>query len=147
MSARFSWHAVVLQCAEIVGVVDRALEFTLDYVKERIAFGRPIGSFQALKHRLADHAAQLEGAKAITAYAAQAVQARAADAAAAASIAKSQCGRFGTEIIRDCVQLHGGIGVTWEHDIHFYLRRAVSNEALWGTPADHHDRLCRIAGL
>jgi alkylation response protein AidB-like acyl-CoA dehydrogenase len=139
--------AVTLQCAETVGVIDRALEFTLDYVKQRVAFGRPIGSFQALKHRLADHATQLEGAKAITAYAAQAVQKRAADAAAAVSIAKSQCGRFGVEILRDCVQLHGGIGVTWEHDIHFYLRRAVSNEALWGTPARHHDRLCRLAGL
>jgi alkylation response protein AidB-like acyl-CoA dehydrogenase len=139
--------AVVLQCAETVGVIDRALEFTLDYVKQRVAFGRPIGSFQALKHRLADHATQLEGAKAITAYAAQVVQAGAADAAAAVSIAKSQCGRFGVEIIRDCVQLHGGIGVTWEHDIHFYLRRAVSNEALWGAPARHHDRLCRLAGL
>jgi alkylation response protein AidB-like acyl-CoA dehydrogenase len=139
--------AVLLQCAETVGVIDRALEFTLDYVQQRVAFGRPIGSFQALKHRLADHATQLEGAKAITAYAAEAVQRGASDAAAAVSIAKSQCGRFGTEIIRDCVQLHGGIGVTWAHDIHFYLRRAVSNEALWGTPADHHDRLCRLAGL
>jgi alkylation response protein AidB-like acyl-CoA dehydrogenase len=139
--------AVLLQCAETVGVIDRALEFTLEYVQQRVAFGRPIGSFQALKHRLADHATQLEGAKAIAAYAAEAWQRGAPDAAAAVSIAKSQCGRFGTEIIRDCVQLHGGIGVTWEHDIHFYLRRAVSNEALWGTPADHHDRLCRLAGL
>jgi alkylation response protein AidB-like acyl-CoA dehydrogenase len=139
--------AVVLQCAETVGVTDRALEFTLDYVQQRMAFGRPIGSFQALKHRVADHATQLEGAKAITAYAASAVQKGASDAAAAVSIAKSQCGRFGVEIIRDCVQLHGGIGTTWDHDIHLYLRRAVSNEALLGTPARHHDRLCRLAGL
>jgi alkylation response protein AidB-like acyl-CoA dehydrogenase len=139
--------AVVLQCAETVGVTDRALEFTLDYVQQRVAFGRPIGSFQALKHRLADHAAQLEGCKAATAHAAKAVEAGAPDAAIAVSIAKSQCGRQSVQIIRDCIQMHGGIGLTWAHDIHFYLRRAVSNEALWGSPAAHHDRLCRLAGL
>jgi alkylation response protein AidB-like acyl-CoA dehydrogenase len=139
--------AVVLQCSETVGVTDRALEFTLDYVQQRVAFGRPIGSFQALKHRLADHAAQLEGCKAATAHAAKAVEAGAPDAAIAVSIAKSQCGRQSVQIIRDCIQMHGGIGLTWAHDIHFYLRRAVSNEALWGSPAAHHDRLCRLAGL
>lgn len=139
--------ALVLQCAETVGVIDRALEFTLDFVQQRYAFGRPIGSFQSLKHRLADHATQLEGAKAIVAHAANAVQQRAPDAALAVSIAKSQCGRFGTEIIRDCLHMHGGMGMTWEHDIHFFLRRAVSNEALWGSPAVHHERLCQLAGL
>jgi len=139
--------ALVLQAAETVGVIDRALEFTLDYAKQRVAFGRAIGSFQAIKHRFADHAVRLEGAKAATAYAAKAVQARAADAGAAASIAKSHTARHGVDIIRDCLQIHGGIGMTWDHDIHFYLRRAVSNEALWGTPAAHHDRLSRLAGL
>jgi alkylation response protein AidB-like acyl-CoA dehydrogenase len=139
--------ALVLQCAEQVGLIDRALEFTLDYVQQRVAFGRLIGSFQALKHRLADHVAELESAKAATAHAAKAVQNDAPDAAIAVSIAKSQCGRCGTVIIRDCVQMHGGIGLTWEHDLHFYLRRAVSNEALWGTPALHHERLCGLAGL
>jgi alkylation response protein AidB-like acyl-CoA dehydrogenase len=139
--------ALALQCAETVGVTDRALEFTLEWVKQRYAFNRPIGSFQGLKHRLADHAAQLEGAKAAAAHAARSVQENAPDAAIAVSVAKSHCGRFATEIIRDCVQMHGGIGVTWEHDIHFYLRRAVSNEQLWGTPAVHHERLCRLAGL
>jgi alkylation response protein AidB-like acyl-CoA dehydrogenase len=139
--------ALALQCAETVGVIDRALEFTLEWVQQRYAFNRPIGSFQGLKHRLADHTAQLEGAKAVAAHAAKAVQANAPDAAIAVSVAKSHCGRFATEIIRDCVQMHGGIGVTWDHDIHFYLRRAVSNEQLWGTPAVHHERLCRLAGL
>lgn len=139
--------ALVLQSAEIVGLVERTMEFTLDYVQQRFAFGRAIGSFQALKHRLADHAAQLEGAKAVVARAAAATQHEAADAAIAASVANSHCGRFGTEIIRDCLHMHGGIGMTWEHDIHFYLRRAVSNEALLGSPAVHHERLCRLAGL
>ncbi len=139
--------ALTLVCAETVGVADRALEFTLEWVKQRVAFGRVIGSFQALKHRLADHVTQLEAAKALTAYAAEAVQARAPDAALAASAAKSQCGKAGTEIIRDCLQMHGGIGMTYDHDIHFYLRRAVSNEALFGTPAAHYERLCRLASL
>jgi alkylation response protein AidB-like acyl-CoA dehydrogenase len=139
--------ACALQCAETVGVTDRALEFTLEWCKQRYAFGRPIGSYQALKHRLADHAAQLEGAKAAAAHAARSVQSQAPDAAIAVSVAKSHCTRFATEILRDCVQLHGGIGLTWEHDLHFYVRRAVSNEMLWGTPAVHHERLCRLAGL
>jgi alkylation response protein AidB-like acyl-CoA dehydrogenase len=139
--------ALSLQSAESVGVADRAMEFTLDWVKQRVAFGRVIGSFQALKHRLADHATQLEGAKAAAAYAAQASQHQAPDAALAASVAKSQCGRTGVEVIRDCLQMHGGIGMTYDHDIHLYLRRAVSNEALLGTPAAHHERLARLAGL
>lgn len=139
--------ALVLQSAETVGLTDRVLEFTLDYVQQRFAFGRPVGSFQAIKHRLADHATQLEGAKALVARAAIAVQQQAEDAAIAASMANSHCGHFGTEIIRDCLHMHGGIGMTWEHDIHFYLRRAVSNEALLGTPGVHHERLCRLAGL
>jgi alkylation response protein AidB-like acyl-CoA dehydrogenase len=139
--------AVALQCAETVGVTDRALEFTLDWVKQRVAFGRPIGSFQGLKHRLADHAMWLEGAKATTAYAARAIQDAAVDAAVAVSVAKSHGGRTATDTIRDCLQMHGGIGMTYDHDIHFYLRRVVSNEALWGTPAAHNARLCGLAGL
>jgi alkylation response protein AidB-like acyl-CoA dehydrogenase len=139
--------ALVLRSAETVGVTQRALEFTLDWCNQRVAFGRPIGSFQALKHRLAEHAAQLEGSKAAVAHAARAVHGGALDAAAAASVAKAQSGRFGTIAIRDFLQLHGGIGMTWEHDIHFYLRRAVSNEALWGAPSEHFERLSRLAGL
>jgi alkylation response protein AidB-like acyl-CoA dehydrogenase len=139
--------ALILRSSETVGVTQRALEFTLDWCNQRIAFGRPIGSFQALKHRLADHASQLEGSKAAVSHAARAVHGDASDAAPAASIAKAQSGRFGTIAIRDFLQLHGGIGMTWEHDIHFYLRRAVSNEALWGAPSEHFERLSRLAGL
>jgi alkylation response protein AidB-like acyl-CoA dehydrogenase len=139
--------ALVLQCAETVGLVARALEVTVEYAKERVAFGRPIGSFQALKHRFADHVMWLEAAEAVTDHAARAAHLGAGDAAVAASIAASHVGRSSTEIVRDCVQIHGGIGVTWEHDLHLYLRRAVSNEALWGTPAAHHERLCQLAGV
>jgi alkylation response protein AidB-like acyl-CoA dehydrogenase len=139
--------ALVLQCAETIGLIDRAFEFNLEWVRQRHAFGRPIGSFQALKHRLADHTAEFEAAKAAVAYAAKAVQTDAVDAAIAVSIAKSQCGKQGVEIVRDCVQMHGGIGLTWEHDLHFYLRRAVANQSLLGTPAMHHERIARLAGL
>ncbi len=139
--------AILLQCAETVGVVDRAFEIALDYTQQRLVFGRPVASFQAIKHRLADHVTQLEGMKAVVAHAARAVQAQAPDAAAAVSVAKSHCGRWGTEIVRDCMHLHGGIGMTWDHDIHFYVRRAVSNEALWGPPLAHHERLCQLAGI
>lgn len=138
---------LALQSAETVGVIDRTFEFTLEWVNDRYAFGRPIGSYQGLKHRLARHCGHLEGAKAAAAYAANAVQNDAPDAAIAVSVAASQSGRAGTEIIRDCLQMHGGIGLTWEHDIHLYLRRAVSNEQLWGSPAAHHERLCQLAGL
>ena len=89
----------------------------------------------------------LEAAKAVTDYAAGAVQRDAVDADAAASIAKSHVGRSASVIVRDCVQMHGGIGLTWEHDLHLYLRRAVSNEELWGTAAAHHERLCQIVGV
>jgi alkylation response protein AidB-like acyl-CoA dehydrogenase len=139
--------ALALQCAETVGLVERAFEVTVEYAKDRVAFGRPIGSFQALKHRMADHAMWLEAARAITEHAARAVHTEAVDAGIATSIAKSHVGRSATEITRDCVQIHGGIGVTWEHDLHLYVRRAVSNEALWGTPAAHHERLCELAGV
>jgi len=139
--------AVVLQCAETVGLVDRALEMTIAYSKDRIAFGRLIGSFQALKHRMADHAMWLEAAKAITDHAAAAVHLDAADAPLAASMAKAHVGSCATEITRDCVQIHGGIGLTWEHDLHLFLRRAISNEALWGTPAAHRERLCELVGV
>jgi alkylation response protein AidB-like acyl-CoA dehydrogenase len=139
--------ALVLVCAETVGLTDRALEFTVEYAKDRVAFGRPIGSFQALKHRFADHLMWLEAAKAITDHAARAVQQDDVDAGVATSIAKSHVGGSATEIVRDCVQMHGGIGLTWEHDLHLYLRRAVSNEQLWGTPAAHHERLCQLVGV
>ncbi len=139
--------ALVLQSAETLGVIERALEITLEYTGQRIAFGRPVASFQGVKHRLADYATQLEGGKAAVAHAARAVQSNAPDAAIAASIAASHCGRWGTDIVRDCMHLHGGIGVTWDHDMHFYLRRAVSNEALYGAPLVHHGRLAALAGL
>ncbi|MCB1841759.1 MAG: acyl-CoA dehydrogenase, partial [Halioglobus sp.] len=109
-------------------------------------FGRPIGSFQALKHRLAEHAANLEGAKAAAAHAARAVQVGAPDAAVAVSVAKSHCGRHATEIIRDCVQMHGGIGVTDDLEIGFFLKRARVAMQILGDTGFHKNRYATLNG-
>jgi alkylation response protein AidB-like acyl-CoA dehydrogenase len=138
--------ALALQCAEMVGVADRTLEFTLEYGRDRIAFGRPIVSFQALKHRVADMAVWLEGSKAVSDALAAAVDAGADDAATLASVAKAYVGEHCLDIVDDCVQITGGIGVTWEHDIHLYNRRAVVDRAVHGTPEQHKERVVALVG-
>lgn len=137
--------ALVMQCAESNGATDHALAMTVEYSKERVAFGRPIGSYQALKHRMADHRMWLEGSFATTAYAARAVNDRALDAPLAARVAAAHVGRHSSVILHDCIQLHGGIGMTWEHDLHLYSRRVMSNEVLYGTPEDHQRALVDLA--
>jgi len=136
--------AVVLQCAELVGVVDAALARTRQWLTDRFTFGRPLDSYQALKHRFADMTTWSHAAQAAAYAAADAVQQRQPDAAEVVSIAKSYAGQRATDIIQDCVQLHGGLGVTWEHDIHIYLRRATVDRVTWGTPGEHRRR---VAGL
>lgn len=138
--------ATALLCAETVGTLDVCFAMTLEYTKTRKAFGRPIGSFQALKHRLADMSLWLESSKAAAVAATQAVD-HDIDRADAVSVAKSYISDRGPAIVRDCLQLHGGIGFTWEFDLHLYLRRVESNAALYGSVADHQDRLAEIVGL
>lgn len=133
--------AIALQCAELVGVADRTLEFTLQYGRERSAFGRSIMSYQALKHRIADMTVLLEGSKAITDALAAAIDDGAASTSQLASVAKAYVGTHALDIVDDCVQVTGGIGVTWEHDIHLYNRRAAVNRAVFGTPEDHKQKL------
>ncbi|RBY84400.1 acyl-CoA dehydrogenase family protein [Blastococcus sp. TF02A-26] len=137
--------ALVLQCAETTGATARGLEMTVQYAKDRVAFGRPIGSYQALKHRMADHRMWLEGSAAITAHAARSVQERRPDAAIAPRVAKAHVGRRSTATLHDCIQLHGGIGMTWEYDLHLYFRRVISNEVLLGSPELHQRALVDIA--
>jgi alkylation response protein AidB-like acyl-CoA dehydrogenase len=139
--------AVVLQCAESVGVAARALEFSVEYARDRIAFGRPIGSYQAIKHRLADAMMRLEASAAATTLATDAVQHELDDAARAVSVAATYVGESCSTIVQDCLQVHGGIGFTWDHDVHLYLRRAKSNEATLGSPAWHRERLCSLLGV
>ncbi len=134
--ARQLQAAVALQCAELTGVAGRVLEFTVEWAFDRSSFGRPLASYQALKHRFADMRLWLEASQAVAGAAAGAA-AGWPEAAELTSVAKAYIGERATDIIQDCVQLHGGIGVTWEHDIHLYLRRATVDRALWGTPSEH----------
>jgi alkylation response protein AidB-like acyl-CoA dehydrogenase len=133
--------ACVLQCAETCGAIDVVFAMTVEYLGDRYSFGRPLSSYQALKHRLADDKVVLEACHAAATAAARAVATSSADAAELVSVAKSWIGPHATELIQDAVQLHGGIGVTWEHDLHVYLRRATVNRVLHGTPEWHADRV------
>jgi alkylation response protein AidB-like acyl-CoA dehydrogenase len=139
--------AVALQCAETVGVIERVFEFTTQWAFDRYSFGRPLASYQALKHRFADMKLWLEACAATAGAAAHAAAQRSDDADELASVAKSYLGQRATDIVQDCVQLHGGIGVTWEHDIHLYLRRATVNRVMYGTPGDHRRRLADLLGV
>lgn len=133
--------ACVLQCAETAGIVDKVFALTLEYLGDRYSFGRALASYQALKHRIADDKVVLESCHGIATAAARAVATDQPDAGDLVSAAKAWIGPRATEMIQDCVQLHGGIGVTWEHDLHLYLRRATVNRATHGTPEDHADRV------
>jgi alkylation response protein AidB-like acyl-CoA dehydrogenase len=137
--------ALVLQCAEMVGATDRVFDFTVQYAFDRSSFGRALASYQALKHRFADMKLWLESAHAITVDATRAVQSGAPDAGEVARIAKAYVGERCPELIQDCIQMHGGIGVTWEHDLHLYLRRVVVDRQTYGDPMQHRDHLAILA--
>ena len=137
--------ALVLQCAEMVGATDRVFDFTVQYAFDRSSFGRALASYQALKHRFADMKLWLESAHAITVDATRAVQSGAPDAGEVARIAKAYVGERCPELIQDCIQMHGGIGVTWEHDLHLYLRRVVVDRQTYGDPMQHRDQLAILA--
>jgi len=141
---RQSQIAQVLQCAEVVGILQTVFDFTVAWALDRHTFGRPLASYQALKHRFADMKMWLEACHATTAAAVTAISSRSPDANLSASIAKSYVGEMATDIIQDCVQLHGGIGVTWEHDLHLYLRRAALYRSMFGTPEEHNLRVYQL---
>ncbi|OBB59862.1 acyl-CoA dehydrogenase [Mycobacterium sp. 852013-51886_SCH5428379] len=133
--------AQVLQCAEVLGILQTVVDFTVQWAFDRHSFGRPLASYQALKHRFADLKIHLEACRAATRAAVRAVADRSPDAAFSVSVAKSYVGEHASSMIQDAVQLHGGIGVTWEHDLHLYLRRATLYRSLFGTPEDHNLRV------
>ncbi|MGA6206020.1 acyl-CoA dehydrogenase family protein [Nocardia testacea] len=133
--------AAVLTAAETVGATGKAMEATLVWLADRYTFGRPLASYQALKHRMADNKTWYEACRATTAAAAAACDDDPLSAAEAVSVAKSYVGAKAPVIGQDCVQLHGGIGVTWEHDLHLYLRRIGLGRALYGTPEEHRRRI------
>src|SRR5262249_37044245 len=139
--------ACALTVAESVGAMDYDLALAVQYAKDRIAFGRPIGSFQAVKHLLADTSLMLEMSKGLALAAAQAVGDDQDDAGEVASMAKAFVGDCGIDLAQNCFQVFGGIGYTWEHDQHLYLRRLTTDAALYGDPAWHRERLCQLAGI
>ena len=139
--------ALVLQCAEIVGAIDRAFAFTVEWAFDRYSFGRPLASYQALKHRFAEMKLWLEASHATADAAVRAVEEAAANAAELVSVAKSYIGDQAPALLQGCVQMHGGIGVTWEHDLHLYLRRVTQNALLFGTPEDHRERIVALLGV
>jgi alkylation response protein AidB-like acyl-CoA dehydrogenase len=125
------------------GIADWTLEMTIDYGRERFAFGRPIVSFQALKHRIADMTVRLEGSKAVTDALAEAIDDGSPEMPMLASVAKAYVGEACLDVVDDCVQITGGIGVTWEHDIHMFNRRAAVDRAVLGTPEEHKQQILR----
>jgi alkylation response protein AidB-like acyl-CoA dehydrogenase len=136
---------LVLQCAEIVGATDRVFDFTVQYAFDRSSFGRALASYQALKHRFADMKLWLESAHAITVDATRAVQDGGPEAGEVVRIAKAYVAERCPELIQDCIQMHGGIGVTWEHDLHLYLRRVVVHRQTYGDPLHQRDRVAILA--
>jgi alkylation response protein AidB-like acyl-CoA dehydrogenase len=139
--------ACTLIAAESVGAMDHDFEMTVQYAKDRIAFGRPIGSFQAVKHQLADASLALEMSKAIALAAAQTVGADDDYGPQAASMAKAFVAESGVDLAQACFQVFGGIGYTWEHDQHLYLRRITTDAGVFGGPAWHREYLCQLAGI
>ncbi|TXI61698.1 acyl-CoA dehydrogenase family protein [Mycolicibacterium mageritense] len=137
--------ASVLQCAEVVGLLDTVLGFTIQWAFDRHSFGRPLASYQALKHRFADLKIWFETCRATTAAAVKSVAQHSPDAAFNVSVAKSYVGEHAPAMVQDCIQLHGGIGVTWEHDLHLFLRRATLNRSMFGSPEDHNLRVYALS--
>ncbi|PWN03745.1 acyl-CoA dehydrogenase [Nocardioides silvaticus] len=124
-----------------VGLCDRALRMTVDYSKERVQFGRPIGSFQALKHRMADMLARLEIGRSASWAASYALATGAADAEELTRTAASYCLEAASHLAGECIQLHGGIAITWEHDAHVVFKRAHALNQLFGAPHQHRAAL------
>lgn len=138
--------AAVLVAADALGVGERLLQMTVDYAEVREQFGRPIGSFQVIKHKAADMLIALRGIRAATYYAAMTFDAGLTEASSAASVAKAFAAEKVPAIAGEALQTHGGIGFTWEHDLHLYLRRAKVDEVLCGDSAFHHDRMAQLPG-
>jgi alkylation response protein AidB-like acyl-CoA dehydrogenase len=140
--------AVTLLAAEQVGGARRCLEMTVDHVRRRVQFGRPIGSFQAVQHRCADMLLEVESARSASAWATAAASAAgSADLPRAAATAKVTCSDAFAYVATETIHLHGGLGFTWDHDAHLYFKRAKSSRLLFGDPRFHRERLFRHLGL
>jgi alkylation response protein AidB-like acyl-CoA dehydrogenase len=144
---RAGHEATVALATVIVGACRAIFEQTVEYAKVREQYGRPIGSFQALKHRLADMYLSVERASSLCWFAALTIAEDDPRRPEAAAMAKAAAGECQGLLVRDGLQLHGGIGMTWEHDLHFLLKRAAASDALYGGAVHHRSRLGRMLGL
>jgi alkylation response protein AidB-like acyl-CoA dehydrogenase len=142
--ARVTDRAAVALAAEMCGAAQRVLDMTVDYAKLRVAFGKPIGIYQGVKHKCADMLIEIENAKSLTYYAAWAVDESEPDAAMAVSMAKAAASDAGRKVCAAGIQLHGGIGMTWEHDLQLYLKRAKASEIALGDATWHRERIARL---
>jgi len=145
--ARVVERATVALCAEMCGGARRVLDMTTDYAKIRVAFGKPIGTYQGVKHKAADMLVDVENAKSLTYYAAWAVDENAPEAALAVSMAKAYVTDAYRKVAGAGIQLHGGIGFTWEHDLHLYFKRAKSSEFTFGDATYHRERVAQLINL
>jgi alkylation response protein AidB-like acyl-CoA dehydrogenase len=139
--------AAIALAAEQVGGAQRVLDMAVDYAKLRMQFGRPIGSFQAVKHKCTDVLVALESAKSAAYYAAWMAATGAADVPVLASLAKACCSEAYFQAAAENIQIHGGIGYTWEHPAHLYFRRAKSSELLFGDASYHRELLAQRIGI
>jgi alkylation response protein AidB-like acyl-CoA dehydrogenase len=138
---------VVALAAEQVGGAQRCLDMAVDHARRRVQFGRPIGSFQAVKHLCADMLLELESARSAAFYAASAAALGDGGLPAAAAVAKSCCSEAYVRVATDSLHVHGGLGFTWDHDAHLYFKRARSSQLLFGDPRHHREQLVRHLGL
>jgi alkylation response protein AidB-like acyl-CoA dehydrogenase len=152
LAAERAWSAAhttgsVLLASEQLGVAEWCLETTVEYVKTRYQFGRPIGSFQALKHRLARLWVEVTQSRAVARYAATCLADGDEDTRVAAALAQAFCGPVAVRAAEECVQMHGGIGFTWEHPAHLYLKRAKADAIAFGSPHRHREALGGLVDL
>ncbi len=137
-------RAATLASAEMLGAADRVLSMSVDYAKDRVQFGKPIGSFQAVKHMLADALVDVEGMRSTVYYAAWCGAAADRDRSLSASMAKAWCSDASRRVMATGLQVHGGIGFTWEHDMHLYVKRTQLDQVSYGDAAFHRDRIASI---
>jgi alkylation response protein AidB-like acyl-CoA dehydrogenase len=145
--SRVIQRATVALCAEMCGGAQKVLDMTTEYAKIRIAFGKPIGSYQGVKHKAADMLVDVENAKSLTYYAAWAVDENVPEAPLAASMAKAYASDAYRKVSGAGIQLHGGIGFTWEHDLHLYFKRAKSSEFTFGDATYHREKVAQLINL
>jgi alkylation response protein AidB-like acyl-CoA dehydrogenase len=139
--------ATVALAAEQVGGAERCLDLAVAYAKERVQFGRPIGSFQAIKHKCADMLLEVESAKSAAYYAGWCASEMNDELPSVASLAKAYCSEAYFHAAAENIQIHGGIGFTWEHPAHLYFKRAKSSELLFGDPTYHRELLAQRIGI